>query len=53
MEVTTIKQATILEGEVTKITIIMVMANQDNRQVTVVQYVRQVMLQMFNAYYVD
>ena len=53
IEVTTIKQATILEEEVTKITIIMVMANQDNRQVTAVQYVRYVMPQMFNAYYVD
>ena len=40
IEVTTIKQATILEGEVTKITIIMLMANQDNRQVTAVQYIR-------------
>ena len=53
IEVTTIKQATILEGEVTKIAIIMVMANQDNRQVTAVQYVRQVTPHMFNAYYVD
>ena len=29
------------------------MANQDNRQVTAVQYVRQVTPQMFNVYYVD
>ena len=40
MEATTIKQATILKGEVTKITIIMVIANQGNRQVTTVQYIR-------------
>ena len=53
IEVTTIKQATILEGEVTKIAIIAVMAIQVNKQVTAVQYIRQVMPQMFNAYYVD
>ena len=53
MEVTTIKQATTLEGEVTRITIIVVMAIQVNRQVTAVQCIRQVMPQMFNAYYVD
>ena len=29
------------------------MANQGNRQVTAVQYVRYVTPQMFNAYYVD
>ena len=29
------------------------MANQDNRRVIAVQYVRQVTPQMFNAYYVD
>ena len=53
IEVTTIKQATILKREVTRIAIIVVMAIQVNRQVTAVQYLRQVMLQMFNAYYVD
>ena len=53
IEVTTIKQATILEGEVTRIAIIVVMAIQVNKQVTAVQYIKQVMPQMFNAYYVD
>ena len=40
IEVTTIKQATILEEEVTRIAIIVVMAIQVNRQVTAIQYVR-------------
>ena len=40
MEVTTIKQATILEEKVTRIAIIVVMAIQVNRQVTAIQYVR-------------
>ena len=53
IEVTTIKQSTILEGEVIKIAIIVVMAIQVNKQVTAVQYIRQVTPQMFNAYYVD
>ena len=53
IEVTTIKQSTILEGEVIKIAIIVVRAIQVNKQVTAVQYIRQVTPQMFNAYYVD
>ena len=40
IEATTIKQTMVLEGEVTKIIIIVVIAIQDNRQVTAVQYVR-------------
>ena len=40
IEVTTIKQTTVLKGEVTKMVIIVVMAIQDSRQVTAVQYVR-------------
>ena len=40
IEVTTIKQTTVLEGEVTKMVIIMVMVIQDNRQVTAVRYIR-------------
>ena len=38
----------VLEGEVTKIAITVVMAIQSNIQVTA-----EVMQQMFNAYYVD
>ena len=53
IEVTTIKQTTVLEGEVTKMVIIVVIAIQDNRQVTAVQYVRYVTPQMFSAYNVD
>ena len=40
IEVTTIKQATILEEKVTRIAIIMVMAIQVNRQVTAIQHIR-------------
>ena len=40
IEVTTIKQTTVLEGEVTKMVIIVVIAIQDNRQVTAVQSIR-------------
>ena len=40
IEVTTIKQTMVLKGEVTKMVIIVVIAVQDNRQVTAVWYVR-------------
>ena len=40
IKVTTIKQTTVPKGEVIKMVIIMVIATQDNRQVTTVQYER-------------
>ena len=40
IEVTTIKQTTVLEGQVTKMVIIVVIAIQDNRQVTTFRYKR-------------
>ena len=40
VEVNTIKQTMVPKGEVTKLVIIVVMAIQDNKQVTAVQYVR-------------